>query len=145
MAININTKYRINRNLDQEEDMKYLGSNGLKIFDSYSQILVVSALIGLANHAYVPIEKTAESVLMQFFTPREQDLINLIAYAHEHSQSVLREDGTRMYEIFEAYANGGFPILCKKIGVDLIDKSKNDRVVILRNYFSMLLQNDIKL
>lgn len=143
MAVYVNNKYRINRSIEYEADMKYLGKDGLKIFNSYAQILVVSAIIGYQNKAYVPVINQAESVLMQFFQDRELDIMDLIAYAHVGDQSILRNKTDEKYTIFEAYANGGFPILCKKLGVDLIDKEKNDRHVILQNYYSMLLSNNI--
>ena len=44
MAINIDMTYRINRNLDQDDKMRYL-TRELKIFNSYSQILTISALL----------------------------------------------------------------------------------------------------
>ena len=52
-------------------------------------------------------------------------------------------DRNKMYQAFEFYANGGFPILCKKLGVDFADKSKNDRYTILHNYYNMLVSNDL--
>ena len=52
-------------------------------------------------------------------------------------------DRNKMYQAFECYANGGFPILCKKLGVDFADKSKNDRYTILHKYYTMLVQNDL--
>lgn len=148
MPINIDNTYRINRNLEQDEQMRYL-TQELKIFNSYSQILVVSALIGYANKAYVPFTNNAEPVLMQFFSNRELEVINLIAYANVGNQSILQEkpkddpDRNKMYQIFEFYANGGFPILCKKLGVDFVDKTNNDRYTILHNYYQMLVSDNI--
>ena len=148
MPINIDNTYRINRNIDQEDQMRYL-IRDLRIFNSYSQILTISALIGYANNAFVSFSTSAEPVLMQFFSNREQEIMNLIAYAHVKNQSILQEkpkgdpDRNKMYQIFEAYANGGFPILCQKLGVDFADKSKNDRYSILLKYYSMLISNNI--
>ena len=144
MPINIDNTYRINRNLDQEDHMRYLWRD-LKVFNSYSQILTVSALLGYANDAFVPIEKYAEPVQIINFEEREKEIINFLAYLREGNQSILQEkdkndpDRNKMYEAFEGYANGGFPILCKKIGVDLLDKTKNDRQTILLNYYNMLV------
>ena len=65
------------------------------------------------------------------------------------NQSILQEkskddpDRNKMYEAFETYANGGFPILCKKLGIDFVEKNKNDRLTILQNYYTMLLTNDL--
>lgn len=148
MAINIDNTYRVNRNLDQEEQMRYL-IRDLKIFNSYSQILTISALLGYANKAYVPFTKNAEAVQIQFFSNREHELINMLAYAKIGNQSILQEkpkddpDRNQMYQIFEFYANGGFPILCKKLGVDFVERNKNDRYTILHNYYNMLVSNDV--
>lgn len=148
MPINIDTTYRINRNLDQEEQMRYLWRE-LKVFNDYHQILVLSAIIGYANKAYVPFTNRAEPVQIINFEDREKEIINFLAYLKEGNQSVLHEkakddpDRNKMYQAFEFYANGGFPILCKKLGVDFADKSKNDRYKILLNYYKMLVSKDI--
>ena len=148
MPINIDTTYRINRNADQEDQMRYLWKE-LKIFNDYHQILTISALIGYANGAYVPFNNNAEAVQIINFEDREKDLMNFMAYMKEGNQSILQEkskddpDRNKMYQAFEYYANGGFPILCKKLGIDFIDKAKNKRVDILRKYYKMLLTSDI--
>ena len=148
MPINIDNTYRINRNLDQDEQMRYLVRD-LKVFNGYPQILTISALIGYANQAYVPFQNRAEPVQTTFFEDREKEIMNFLAYLKEGNQSILRErpkedpDKNKMYQAFEFYANGGFPILCKKIGVDFADKSKNDRYTILHNYYNMLVSNDL--
>ncbi len=148
MPINIDTTYRINRNLDQEEQMRYLWRD-LKIFNDYHQILVISALIGYANNAYVPFTNKAEPVQIINFEDREKEIINFLAYLKEGSQTILKEkskedpDRNKMYQAFEYYANGGFPILCKKIGVDFADKSKNNRYDLLHNYYNMLVSDDL--
>lgn len=148
MPINIDTTYRINRNQDQEEQMRYLWRD-LKVFNDYHQILVISALIGYANDAHVPFSNKAEPVQIINFEDREKEIINFLAYLKEGNQSILQEkpkddpDRNMMYQAFEYYANGGFPILCKKLGVDFADKSKNDRYTILHKYYTMLVQNDL--
>ena len=148
MPINIDTTYRINRNLDQEEQMRYLWRE-LRVFNDYHQILVISALIGYANNAYVPFVNKAEPVQIINFEDREKEIINFLAYLKEENQSILQEkpkddpDRNKMYQAFECYANGGFLILCKKLGVDFADKSKNDRYTILHKYYTMLVQNDL--
>lgn len=148
MPINIDNTYRIKRNLDQEDKMQYL-LRDLKIFNSYSQILTISALIGYANEAHPAIEKVAEPVQVTFFEEREKEIMNFLAYMMAGKQSILQEkskddpDRNKMYEAFETYANGGFPILCKKLGVDFVEKAKNDRLTFLQNYYTMLLTNDL--
>ena len=146
MPINIDTTYRINRNQDQEEQMRYLWRD-LRVFNDYHQILVISALVGYANNAYVPFTNKAEPVQIINFEDREKEIINFLAYLKEGNQSILQEkpkedpDRNKMYQAFECYANG--PILCKKLGVDFADKSKNDRYTILHKYYTMLVQNDL--
>jgi dnd system-associated protein 4 len=148
MPINIDTTYRINRNLDQDDKMRYLVRE-LRIFSSYSQILTISALIGYANKVHIPFTKNAEAVQTTFFEDREKDIMNFLAYMEAGNQSILQEkhkddpDRNKMYQAFEYYANGGFPILCKKLGVDFVDKSKNDRYKILLNYYKMLVSNNL--
>jgi dnd system-associated protein 4 len=148
MPINIDNTYRINRNIDQEEQMRYLWRD-LKVFNSYGQILTISALIGYVNDAYVPFTNSAEPVQIINFEDREKEIMNFLAYLKEGNQSILQErpkedpDRNKMYQAFEFYANGGFPILCKKLGVDFADKSKNDRYTILHNYYNMLVSNDL--
>lgn len=139
MAIYVNDKYRIKRNAEYESQMKYLRDD-LKLFSDYSQMLIVSAIIGYNNKLFVPIKTPAsDGVLMQFFNARNKDIMDLIAYGHEKKQSILSEDGK--YTIFESYANGGFPVLINKLGINFDDTTKNDRVTILKAYFSLLLIN----
>lgn len=148
MPINIDTTYRINRNLEQDEQMRYLVRD-LRVFSGYPQILTISSLIGYVNEAWVPFTNRAEPVQVTFFEEREKEIMNFLAYIKAGNQSILQArdkddpDRNKMYEAFEFYANGGFPILCKKIGVDFADKSKNDRYTILLNYYMMLVSNDL--
>lgn len=147
MSISIDNTYRVNRNLDQDDQMRYLVKD-LKIFNDYSQILTISALIGYANQAFVSFQNKAEPVQITFFEDREKEIIEFLAYLKEGNQSILQErtkddpDKNKIYQAFEFYANGGFPILCKKLGVDFVDK-KNDRYTILHNYYRMLVSNDL--
>ena len=116
MTIYVNNKYRIRRSAQQQEMMQKLMS-GNKLFESYRDILVLSAAIGYANEAYIPIKKAAsDGVLMQFFSEKDWDFIDLLAYAHKKEQAVLYTD--EKYEIFSAYANGGFEILIKLLEID---------------------------
>lgn len=139
MAFDIDQRYRIKRNSEQEEQMRYL-VNDLKLFKSLSQLLVVSAVIGYINGKNRPFEKNAESVLMNSFSERSYDMMNFIAYAEKKDQSVLK-DG-KQYQFFEAFASGGFPILLEKLNINFIDKAKNDRNALLLKYYSLLVNND---
>ncbi len=143
MAIYTDPKYRIKRNAEHEEQMRYIIQE-LKLFQSYSQILMLSAVVGYSNELYIPIKNTAsDGVLMQFFTQRDYDIMDFIAYAHKKEQSILRNN--EKYEIFESYANGGFPLVMDKLGIDFVDKQNNDRTEILRKYYTLLLTNDFSI
>ena len=142
MSFYVNSKYRIRRAAEQQEMMQKLLS-GNKVFNAYRDILVLSAVIGYCNGAFKPIEKQAsDSVLMQFFTETDYDLMDLIAYAHAKEQAILKEDGK--YEIFEAYAHGGFPILLDLLEVDSsteIDAAKQETILV--RLASLLITNQI--
>lgn len=138
MGIYTNEKYRVKRSAEYENQMKFLRDLG--VFSDYASVLTVSAVIGYNNNLFVPVAKPAsDAVQIQFFNPRCRDVLDLIAYAHEKKQSILSEDGK--YAIFEAYANGGFPLLINKLEVNFDDPSKNDLRQILENYFRLLLLN----
>ncbi|MDE6407604.1 MAG: hypothetical protein K2K48_02010 [Anaeroplasmataceae bacterium] len=143
MSIYTDPKYRIKRNATQQEQMQYLIQE-LKIFQSYSQIIMLSAVIGYNNKLFIPIESPAsDGVLMQFFTQRDYDMIDFIAYAHKKEQIVLKKN--EKYEILENYANGGFDLLVNKLGIDFVDKKSNDRITILNKLYMNLLMNGFKL
>lgn len=143
MAIYTDTKYRIKRNAEQQEQMQYLIQD-LKIFQSYSQLLMLSAIIGYNNKLFVPITTAAsDGVLMQFFTQRDYDVMDFIAYAHVKEQAILKKN--EKYDIFESYANGGFDLLVNKLGIDFVDKKQNDRVTILNKLYMNLLMNGFKM
>ena len=119
--------------------MRYLFQD-LKIFQSYSQILMVSAIIGYNNRAYAEIQKAAsDPVQITFFTEKDKDYMDFLAYAKTKDQSILST--SEKYAIFESYANGGFPILIDKLGVNFDEPEKNDRLQILKEYFKLLLND----
>lgn len=142
MSFYVNLKYRIKRSADQQEMMQKL-LNGNKVFNAYRDILVLSAVVGYVNKAYVPVSKPAsDGVLMQFFTETDYDLMDLLAYAHAKEQAILKEDGK--YEIFEAYANGGFPILLELLEIDASTEMDNaKREAVLVKLASLLITNQI--
>jgi len=142
MSVYVDDRYRIKRSADYEDQMRYLVQD-LKIFQSYSQVLVVSALVGYNSDAYVEITKQAsDTILMNSFSQRSYDIMDFIAYARVKEQSILKKE--EKYKIFESYANGGFPILVKALGVDFADRAKNDRLNILRNYYISLIYNSFE-
>lgn len=137
MSVYVDTKYRIKRSAEYDEDMRYVVQD-LRIVQTMSDLLAVCALIGYNNNAYDEFDKNSQDgVLMQFFSQRHYDLMDLIAYAHKKSQNVLKE--AEKYKIFESYANGGFPIFLKCLEIDLAQREKNNRLSILKKYYSLLL------
>ena len=140
MSIWTDPKYRIKRSAAQEKQMQYL-TQDLKIFQSYSQVVMASAIVGYINKECSFItDPASDGILMQFFTQRDYDVMDFLAYAFKKEQAVLKT--TEKYEIFSAYANGGFPILVKKLGINFDEPEKNDRLAILRKYYSLLLEKD---
>jgi dnd system-associated protein 4 len=131
MSFYVNNKYRIKR-ADNQQDMMQKLLSGNRIFNAYRDILVLSAIVGYCNKAYKPVEKSAgDGVLMQFFTETDYDLMDLLAYAHAKEQAILKED--KKYEIFEAYANAGFPILLKLLEIEPdteIDAAKQEAILV---------------
>ena len=140
MPVYVNNTYRIRRSAAQQEDMQRLSE--ANIFDGYKDILMISAIIGYNFKQYKPIEKVAsDGVLMQFFTHKDYDIMDIIAYAHTKEQSIIKRD--EKYEIFSSYANGGFPILLNMLGIeDLSNISDDDAKRIKNKYYSMLLNGD---
>ncbi len=139
MSVYIDTKYRIKRNAEYDEQMKYVVQD-LKLVQSMSELLVICAIVGFDNDAYIEFDKNSQDgVLMQFFTQRHYDLMDMLAYAKEKNQRTLKS--IEKYKIFESYANGGFPIFIKCLGIDLVQPEKNDRLLLLKRYYSLLLSN----
>lgn len=119
-----NEKYRIRRNKAHEDKMKYLVDN--RIFAGYADILALSAIIGYNNNRFIEIETQAsDPVQLSFFSDKERRIILLLAYAHQKEQSILAKENDKKYEIFEKYANGGFPILWEHLECDLDEDMAN--------------------
>lgn len=138
MPVYTDSRYRIKRSAAQEEQMKYLIQD-LKLFQSYPQLLMVSAIIGYNNNAYSEITRSSEPVQVTFFSEKDKDFMDFLAYAHTKEQGILSK--TEKYAVFENYANGGFPILIEKLGVNFDDPDKNNRLDILKSYYTLLLTN----
>ena len=134
MHYTVDNSYRFLRNAEQQEKMVQL--RDLKIFPDYSKIMMASAIIGFKNGVYEEIKNRAsDGVQLQFFTPEDLDVIDLIAYAHKKDQKILRDK--EKYHIFESYANGGFPILYEKLGVNE-DTTIDKREEILTKYYTLV-------
>lgn len=138
MPVYTDSRYRIKRSAAQEEQMKYLIQD-LKLFQSYPQLLMVSAIIGYNNNAYSEITRSSEPVQVTFFSEKDKDFMDFLAYAHTKEQGILSK--TDKYAVFENYANGGFPILIEKLGVNFDEPDKNNRLDILKSYYTLLLTN----
>lgn len=136
-------KFRVKRSATQQEMMLKLTE--AKVFEGYKDILMISAIIGYLNNLFIPIEKTAsDGVLLQFFSPIDLDIIDLLAYTHKKEQIILEKD--EKYDIFSSYANGGFPLLLEKLGV-----SENDEIDVetkrklTKRYYKLLLSSGFKI
>jgi len=143
MAIKVFNAFRIKRSANQQEAMVKLTNS--HVFNQYKDILMISALIGYNENRYVPIEKVAsDGVLMQFFSERDYDIMDLIAYSHKKEQAILKKEDK--YEIFSSYANGGFPILLKKLGIENINEieafSTEEARMLQSKYYRLLLSGD---
>lgn len=131
--------YRVKRELGHQEMMIKLRDAG--IFKDYSKVLMISAIVGYINDCPKPIEHNAEPVQLSFFSERDRDIIDLLAYAATGNQEIL--DSEEKYEVFERYAAGGFPLLIERLGVDesteFDERTKQDTV---KRFYSLLLQGN---
>lgn len=140
MSIYINNVYRIKRSASQQEQMQKMIKAG--IFEQYKDILMISAVVGYNEKRYVPIEKVAaDGVLMSFFNQKDYDIIDLIAYSYKREQTIIKSD--KKYEIFESFANGGFPVLVNKLGILFEEEiSKDEARKVQSKYYKMLLSGE---
>lgn len=143
MATYINNQFRVKRSALQQAMMQKLTHAG--IFDAYKDILMISAIVGYINKQYTPIEKVAsDGVQIQFFSPIDYDIMDLIAYAHKKEQNIINSD--EKYDIFSRYANGGFPILVDRLGIDESEELDVEKVrKLLKRYYKLLLSNGFKI
>lgn len=143
MAIKVFNQYRIKRSLSTSNSMKKLLDFG--IFAQYKDIIMISSLIGYNENKYVPIDKQGEGILMQFFKERDYDIIDLIVYSHKKEQDILKKD--EKYKIFESFANGGFPILLKKLGLQNIETieslSAEETKTVQKKYYALLVSDGL--
>lgn len=133
--------YRVKRDIKHQDLMLKLQSRNGGIFGGYPKLLMISSIVGYVNGAFVPIEKRAEPVQLSFFSDRDREIMDLLAYAYTKNQSIV--DKEEKYHIFESYANGGFPIFAEKIGVDestVFDQKTREQV--LKRYYSLLVRKN---
>ncbi len=141
MSIYVNNVLRIKRSASQQEKMQQIMHAG--IFAGYKDILMASAIVGYNLKAYVPIKKAAsDGVLMSFFNEKDYDIMDLIAYSYTKEQSIVKKD--EKYEIFSSFANGGFPILMKKLNLNDNSEeiSEEDAKKAQSRYYSLLLSGE---
>lgn len=137
MSVYVNPRYRIRRSADTEEKMKELRE--ARIFESYRDMMMISALLGFINDVYEEVEKPApDGVLMQFFNDYDYNVMDLLAFAKTKSHSVLTMD--EKYQVFEGYANGGFPYLLSML--DWTSAEGIDRKEKLVKYYSELISGN---
>ena len=140
MSTYVNIRERIRRNGDQQDDMQKLRNS--KIFETYRDILMISAILGYRNHVSTPLQKGGpDGVLMQFFTERDYDIMDMLAYAETKSPQIIKSDDK--YEIFSSYANAGFPILKKILNLDLNNITEADKRTALSTLLAALLNDDV--
>ena len=104
---------------------------------------MISAIIGYNENRYVEIDKFAEPVLMTFFKQRDYDLMDLIAFAYKKDPELLHSE--KKYKIFESFANGGFPILLRKLGLEDIESresfSPEEVKTLQKKYYTLLISD----
>lgn len=136
MAFLLDTKYRVRRNADFEQQMKILTDK--KIFKNYSDILTISAMIGYKKKKRISFTKSAETVQLSFFSGNDIDLIDLLAFSETKDKKILNDK--EKYRIFEEYANGGFPYLLESL--DIQDLTNFERESVLLKYFNTISFGD---
>ena len=135
-------RYRVRRDLTQQDMMLKLQIRNGGIFKDYSSVMMVAGMVGYVNGKSRPIHTFGEPVQLSFFSERDRMLIDLIAYASSGgSQTIVNEE--QKYKIFEEYVAAGFPILCRLLEVDEnteFDDHTYQRV--LKKYYSLTLQKN---
>lgn len=136
--------YRIKRLAEQSDLMQLMtkhpadGSDAL--FENYSSLLTVCALIGFNHDVYDAnflTKPMGEAVQRQFFQKDQRSMMDLIAIARIHDVNILKS--CQKYDVFSAYAAEGFKILCKKLNAATRDwndsKDVNECAMILSEWF----------
>lgn len=126
--------YRIKRLESQAEMMQKMtkkpsdGSDAL--FENYSTLLTVSALIGFNNDVYCDDflgRPMGEPVQRQFFQKDQRGMMDLLAICKARDVNILKS--CQKYDIFSAYAAAGFEVLCEKLEADKRDWSDSKTVI----------------
>lgn len=126
-------EYRIKRLQSQAEMMQKMTkppADGFDaLFENYSALITVSALIGFNHDAYderFGEKPMGEPVQVQFFQKDQRCMMDLLAIARTKDVNILKS--CLKYDIFSAYASAGFEILCKKLDAEKRDWSDSRTV-----------------
>lgn len=139
MSVYVNPRYRIKRSADLEEKMREL--RDAKLFDSYRDMMMISALLGYINNSYEEVEKPAQDgVLMQFFNDYDYNIMDLLAFAKTKDHSILLKDDK--YRIFEGYANGGFLYLLNLLEWGELNSAERKEKLV--KYYSALVSGNFE-
>lgn len=143
MPITTNEKYRIKRSKQFDSQMKEVSK--LKVFESYSTLLMYCALLGYENNKSAPFASEAEPVQLSFFHNPDKNIMDCLALLKEDGKQkiLLDQDGEQKYMVFSNYANAGFPILMQKLNIDentVFDDTKEEEIA--DRLYTMLLTKD---
>lgn len=141
-ALGHNPNYRILRDQKYEEPMRYL-TQEVRLFSNYATLLIYSAFAGYENDAFEPVSHPLAGMGVHLSNfdglPGGRELLSLFAFARSKRQDALAND--EMYKAFEGYANAGFPILLKKLGIEEGKRLSEVRVdELARHLYTLMLQ-----
>ena len=128
-SVGRNPNYRIKRDEKYAESMEYL-TQVVRLFPSYAVLMMFAAFAGYANDAFLPVKRSLASRGLHLSNfdamPGGRELLELFAFAHTKSQDALATDAA--YGAFEGYANAGYPLLLKKLGIQEGERLSEQRV-----------------
>jgi dnd system-associated protein 4 len=96
------------------------GENSTGLFQTYYEVIVFAAALGISRNKFVPIRngefsKDIDPIRQEQFASKGYDqIIDLLAVTHSKDPKVLssiEEFEEKKVSIFEAYANGGLELL----------------------------------
>jgi len=141
MSRYVNNKIRIKREETHSEMSKKLTET--MVFETYRDVLMVSAAIGYLKYGDQKLEKvlkTAETILMQYFSEYDYDTFDLLAYVYTKDQSIIKDD--EKYEIFSSYTKAGFPFLLDALDLGFSEPSEFSNKELAFRYYDLLLYPD---
>ena len=86
---------------------------GQKIFPSYRDLMVFSAMVGFHNGKNIPVEEKSYEIPQRVFESNASDVyVYLCALQDQKSGEIFREkNDNECWKIFESYANSGLEII----------------------------------